>query len=121
MKTANVDTGVDPRKQLTLVVLWATFNLLACAGFITLFITGLFIRRARRNPILLSFFASFTIATAAGALLSYTGYGLTAAVPIPLCVVSAAFGSSWSMAQTGAACALVIKVRSGELMDYLNQ
>jgi hypothetical protein len=110
MKFAKVDPGVDPRKQITLIIIWTVFNLLACIGFIALFLSGLLSRRLRRNRVLLSLYAVFVIATAAGPLLTWTGHVMNREVPIGLCIVSGAFGSSWSLAQVSSTFALVLKV-----------
>jgi hypothetical protein len=112
MKYSVADPGVRPHKQLGLIVPWTVFNLLACAWFVALFIGLVRGPTARRTPMLLSLYAVFVLATAAGPMLSWTGRVMTPEVPVPLCVVSAAFGSSWSLAQVSAAFALVLKVRS---------
>jgi hypothetical protein len=110
MKFAAVDPGVNPRQQVNLIILWTVFNVLACLGFTILLVSGLFIRRVRGNPVLLSLYAVFVVATAAGPLLTWTGYAMSYEVPIGLCIVSGAFGSSWSLAQVASTFALVLKV-----------
>jgi hypothetical protein len=107
---SKTDAGVNPRAQLTLILLWAIFDLLACAGFAVLLAIGLLTRRGKNNPVLLSLFAVFLLATASGPLLTWTGYAMSMDVPAGLCLVSGAFGSSWSAAQVSSAFALVLKV-----------
>jgi hypothetical protein len=110
MRFAKVDEGVDPRKQLNLIILYATFNLIGFFGFFVLFVAGLLSRRLLKNKVLLSFFAVFVIDTAANTILVWTGYAIKD-VPFSLCLVSGAVESSVTILQTGAAIALVIKVR----------
>jgi hypothetical protein len=107
---AKVDEGVDPRKQLNLIILYTTFYLAGFFGFLVLFVAGLFSRRLLQNKVLLSFFAVFVIATGANTILIWTGHVMTD-IPFSLCLISGAFGSSITVLQTGAAIALVMKVR----------
>jgi hypothetical protein len=111
MKYSAADPSVHPHKQLGLIVPWTVFNLLACAAFAALFVGLVCGPVARRTPVLVSLYAVFVLATAAGPMLSWTGRVMTPEVPVPLCVVSAAFGSSWSLTQVSAAFALVLNVR----------
>jgi hypothetical protein len=110
MKYSAADPSVSPHKQLNLIVPWTVFNLLACVWFVALLVGLVRGPAARRTPMLFSLYAVFVLATAAGPMLSWTGRVMTPEVPIPLCVVSAAFGSSWSLTQVSAAFALVLKV-----------
>jgi hypothetical protein len=73
MKYSAADPGVRPHKQLGLIVPWTVFNLLACAWFVALFIGLVRGPTARRTPMLLSLYAVFVLATAAGPMLSWTG------------------------------------------------
>jgi hypothetical protein len=111
MKYSAADPSVRPHEQLGLIVPWTVFNLLACAWFAALFVGLLVGPPARRNPTLLSLYAVFVIATLSGSALSWTGHVMTAEVPMPLCIVSGAFGSSTTLAQVSAAFAMVFKVR----------
>jgi hypothetical protein len=109
MRFAKVEPGVNPREQITYVILHGVFNLLSCFSFGAFFVIGLFSRRLRKNMILLSLFAAFTFTCATNTLLLWTGY-IFKDVPFSLCVASGAFGSSTSLLQVAAALALVLKV-----------
>jgi hypothetical protein len=101
---------VHPAAQRTEVVLWSTFNLLACAGFLAMFVARLCVPRRRKNLVLLNLEFAFFFATGGSASLTWTGHVMDRDVPFGLCLASGAFMSSISTIQTGAAFALTCKV-----------
>jgi hypothetical protein len=115
MVFAKVDPGVDPRQQLTLIVLYMTFDMMSCIGFVIIFVASLFSRRLRQNKVFLSHHAAFAVAGAGNSILGWTGYAFTKDVPYSLCVVSAASASSVSLLQTCGAMCLAAKVCSRAL------
>jgi hypothetical protein len=109
MRYAKVDPGVNPKEQITYIALHGFFNLFACFGFGLFFVIGLCSPRLRKNIVLLSFFAVFTLVCATNTMLLWTGYAFRD-VPFSICVASGAFGSSTSLLQVAAALSLVLKV-----------
>jgi hypothetical protein len=111
-----LDPHVNPKEQLPLIVLYSTFNILACLGYFTLLVVGLRVARLRRNLVLLGVELVFFVATGAAACVTYTGHVMSDDTPFELCLVSGAFGSSLSAAQTAAAFSLTLKVWAHALM-----
>jgi hypothetical protein len=106
---------VNPSAQRTEIIIWSVLNLLACAGFLSLFLARLCSRRKRPNWVLLNLEFAFFVATAGCASLTWTGHIMERETPFGLCLVSGAFLTSMSTAQTGSAFALVCKVRPSPL------
>jgi hypothetical protein len=112
MAFAQVDPGVNPRRQVTLIVLYMTFNILSCVGFVIILVASFFSRRLRQNKVFLSHHAAFAFAGAGSSILGWTGYAFTTDVPYSLCILSAALSSSVSLLQTCGVICLAAKVYS---------
>jgi hypothetical protein len=121
---ARIAPGVDPARQKAFIVLWSTFNLLSCAGFLVLLGIGISSARGRRNAVLLSFETVFALTTGVNTMLTWTGHVGNAETPWTLCLISGSLGSALASGQAVAACVLVVKVgmqlsdSAIQLIDY---
>lgn len=108
---ASAPVPVNPADKVPELVVWTTFNLFGAFGNALLLIASLLFPRKRNNVLLMNVHLVVFVAGILASSLILDGKGLSMNPPFGICLFNAAIILSNSAVLTGAALALVAKVR----------
>ncbi|KAJ7611610.1 hypothetical protein FB45DRAFT_760475 [Roridomyces roridus] len=100
----------DPHEYLALLVLWSTFSIFAAVSNAFLLTVTLLTKGKEANAVLVNLEAIFTITSASGSLLVWTGHALDKEPPFGLCLVNASISMANVPLQGASALAIALSV-----------